>query len=270
MRRTSIRFIDRIIAVTLLLGAGSAFAQEPRVDTTELAKKTQNPISDLVSGPFQFNWNQGGAYADATFFNLNFQPVAPIKLENFNIILRTIVPYLSFPAGGSERATGIGDIQAQVYFAPSNPGKLIWGIGPMFSFPTATNNFAETGSWAVGPGAVALTMTGPWVIGGLVNQFWNYYDEGGSPETNLFVVQPFINYNFGGGWALAFAPLITANWDAPPGEKWTVPIGVGLTRTTVFNRRPMNFGVQLYRNVERPSTAADTQIRVVVALLFPK
>jgi len=32
----------------------------------------------------------------------------------------------------------------------------------------------------------------------------------------------------------------------------------------------MNFGVQLYRNVERPSTAADTQIRVVVALLFPK
>jgi len=224
----------------------------------------------LVSVPFQFNWNQAGDFADATQFTLNFQPVAPMKLENFNLVLRTIVPYLSFPAGGSERATGIGDIQAQLYFAPSNPGKVIWGIGPMFSFPTAPNNFAQTGSWAVGPGAVLLTMTGPWVIGGLVNQFWTYYDEGGDPETNLFVMQPFINYNFGAGWALSLAPLITANWDAPDGEEWTIPLGVGLTRTTVFNRRPMNIGVQFYRNVEHPTAAAETQIRATIALLFPK
>ncbi len=263
------RALNIAIVLATVVGATSAFAQD-KVDTTALAKKTQNPVSDLVSMPFQFNWNQGGAYADATFFNLNFQPVAPIKLENITIIARTIVPYLSFPAGGSERATGIGDIQEQVYFSPSNPGKLIWGIGPMFSFPTATNNFAQTGSWAAGLGGVALTMTGPWVIGGLVNQFWTYYDEGGDPETNLFVFQPFINYNFGGGWALSFAPLWTANWDAPDGEEWTIPLGLGLTRTTVFNRRPMSLGIQLYRNVERPSNAAETQIRAVVSFLFPK
>jgi len=29
-------------------------------DTTELAKKTQNPVGDIVSVPFQFNFNSGG------------------------------------------------------------------------------------------------------------------------------------------------------------------------------------------------------------------
>ena len=272
MRGTGRRAMSRRVGLTMLLGLVLACA--PRLvwaeDDTELAKKTQNPVSDLISIPFQFNFNQGGGFADATYYNLNFQPVAPIKLKKVNVIARTIVPYLSFPAGGSERATGIGDIQEQVYISPANPGKLIWGVGPMFSFPTATNNFAQTGSWAVGPGGVLLTMTGHWVIGGLVNQYWSYYDEGGEPETNLFVAQPFINYNFGKGWALSFAPLITANWDAPDGQEWTVPIGLGLTRTTVFNRRPMNLGVQFYRNVERPDNAAETQIRVIVALLYPK
>ncbi len=271
----------RRLLATVVLAIGSMIAFDavaqtappltaPSVDTSALAKKTQNPVSDLVSVPFQFNWNQGGAYADATYFNLNFQPVVPIKLGGFNLVLRTIVPYLSFPAGGSERATGIGDIQAQLYFSPANPGKLIWGIGPMFSFPTATNNFAETGSWAAGPGAVALTMAGPWVIGGLVNQYWTYYDEGGEPETDLLVLQPFINFNFGVGWALSFSPIINANWDAPDGEQWTIPLGLGITRTTVFNRRPMNIAVQFYRNVERPANAAETQIRATVSLLFPK
>jgi hypothetical protein len=59
-----------------------------------------------------------------------------------------------------------------------------------------------------------------------------------------FLLQPFINFNFGKGWALAFAPNITANQDAADGERWTVPLGLGITQTTVFNRRPMNLGVQ--------------------------
>ncbi|MCI0451572.1 MAG: neuromedin U [Candidatus Latescibacteria bacterium] len=261
-------FIPLVLATVIGLGA-RVNAQE-QLDTTELAKKTQNPVSDLVSIPLQFNWNQGGGFADATHFNLNLQPVAPIKFEKFTLTARTIVPYNSFPAGGSERATGIGDIQEQIYFAPANPGKFIWGVGPVFSFPTATNSFVETGSWTIGPGAVALTTPGPWVIGALVNQYWTYYDEGGDPETNLFVFQPFVNYNFGGGWALAFAPLWTANWDAPDGDEWTIPLGLGLSRTTVFNRRPMVLGVQFYRNVEHPSGGADTQIRAIVSFLYPK
>jgi hypothetical protein len=55
-------------------------AQKPTEDeATRLAKATQNPVADLVSVPFQFNFNTGGGYGDRTFFNLNLQPVVPVK-----------------------------------------------------------------------------------------------------------------------------------------------------------------------------------------------
>ena len=70
-----------ITAVMLSLAAASRLAaQQPAEDeATRLAKASQNPVGDLMSLPFQFNFNTGGAFADRTFFNLNFQPVVPIK-----------------------------------------------------------------------------------------------------------------------------------------------------------------------------------------------
>ena len=38
-------------------------------------------------------------------------------------------------------------------------------------------------------------------------QYWPFSDVSGKPKTNLFVLQWFVNYNFGKDWALASAPL---------------------------------------------------------------
>jgi hypothetical protein len=68
-----------IFAFILLIsafGIGLTQSQEPGAtedNATELAKQTQNPVSSLVSLPFQFNFNSGGGFQDRTFFNLNFQ-----------------------------------------------------------------------------------------------------------------------------------------------------------------------------------------------------
>ncbi len=51
----------------------------------------------------------------------------------------------------------------------------------MFSVPAATNPLFRTGSWAVGPTAVVLTMPGHWVLGLLANQLWTFADAGGCP-----------------------------------------------------------------------------------------
>ena len=84
------------------------------------------------------------------------------------------------------------------------------------------------------------------------------------------MIQPFVNYNFGQGWSLGFAPLITANWNAESGEEWTVPLGIGISRTTVFNHRPMSLAAQFYQAVERPDGVPENQFRLVVSLLYPK
>ena len=48
-----------------------------------------------------------------------------------------------------------------------------------------------------------------------------------------------------------------------------MPLGVGISKTTAFNGRPMTLGAQYYYNVERPDGAAATQLRFVVSLLYP-
>ena len=271
--------VSRLPATThLLLGLAlsgtfvqTLIGQEPKDEATKLAKATQNPVADLVSIPFQFNFNTGGGFDDGTFFNLNFQPVVPVKgvLKKYTIIFRTIVPYVSIPTTAGTRQGGLGDIQVQLFATPSKSGTVIWGLGPIFSFPTATADASRTGSWAIGPTAVVLTNKGPWVLGGLINNLWTFSDNGGSPEVNQFLMQPFVNYNFGKGWALSSSPVITANWDASGGEEWTVPLGVGVSKTTAFNRRPMSLSMQYYHNVEHPTASAGDQLRLQISFLYP-
>jgi hypothetical protein len=100
-----------VITVTLLAGATSAAAQQattsdastaaaapPPVaaegtDSAELAKKLSNPIADLVSLPFQFNWENGIGPLDLTRYILNIQPVMPFSLnKETNMIVRVIAP----------------------------------------------------------------------------------------------------------------------------------------------------------------------------------
>jgi hypothetical protein len=240
-------------------------------DVTGLAKETQNPVGDIVSVPFQFNFNSGGAYQDQTFFNLNFQPVIPIHLTPKLIyIARTIVPVVSIPTSNGVSYSGVGDIQEQTFFTPAHPGKLIYGVGPAFSFPTATAYPAETGTWAIGPSVVLLATPGPFVLGSLFVQLSPMHDSGGSPRVNNFLWQYFVNYNFGKGWALSTAPSITANWDADRSQRWTVPVGGGISRTLIFNRQPMTLGFQYYYNPIRPDNASSSTVRFNIALIYPQ
>jgi hypothetical protein len=266
-----------VIVVLLLSLTTSAFPQaapaptaaEP--NTTELAKTTQNPVGDIVSVPFQFNFNSGGFYKDQTFFNLNFQPVIPIHLTpKWTFIARTIVPIVSIPTSNGVSYSGVGDIQEQTFLTPAHPKGIIWGIGPAFSFPTATAYPAKTGTWAIGPSVVLLATPGPFVLGSLFVQLSPMTDSNGSPRVNNFLWQYFVNYNFGKGWALATAPSITANWDAERNQRWTVPVGGGLSRTLVFQRQPMTLGFQYYYNPIRPDNSNSTTLRFNVVLIYPQ
>jgi hypothetical protein len=71
---------------------------QPSGDATELAKAVSNPVADLVSVPFQFNWEQGVGYQDATRVVMNVQPVVPFMLnDDWNLIARWIMPFVSQP-----------------------------------------------------------------------------------------------------------------------------------------------------------------------------
>jgi hypothetical protein len=261
-----------VLGMAPAVAAQGAGASPPApIDASALAKQSQNPISNLISIPFQSNFYTGGDLEDRTFYNLNIQPVFPFPVsKDWMVVGRMIAPFDSIPAAGETRDTGLGDIQLEFFLTPARPGKLIWGAGPLFSLPTATASPLETGSWAAGPAFVVVKNVGPFVFGGLVTQSWSFADSGGEPETSVLAVQPAVNFNFGKGWALSFSPTITANWDAEEGNRWTVPLGLGVTHTTVFNRRPINVGLSYYHNLERPEGSGASLLRISITLLYPK
>lgn len=247
-------------------GGGGEESQEA------LAKAAQNPVAKLISVPFQNNFNFGIGPNNAMQYVLNIQPVIPFSLsKNWNLITRTIMPIINMPspAPGVASASGLGDINPTLFLSPANSGKFIWGVGPTFILPTATDGALGSGKWCAGPAVVALTMHGHWVIGALVNNQWSFAGYG-SQDVSAMLVQPFINYNLPKGWYLTSAPIITSNWKASSSDRWTVPVGGGVGKIQRFGKLPLNIQIGAYYNVETPDNGADWQLRFQVQFLFPK
>ena len=276
--------------VVFLLAALSAQAGEPQQPSKqepseeELAKQTQNPVADLISVPFQNNFNFGTGSKNRTVWILNIQPVIPIKIsEEWNLITRTIMPVINQPSlfSGTSSATGLGDINPTFFFSPAKSGELIWGVGPTFTLPTATDSLIGSGKFSMGPAAVALTIQGHWVLGALANNQWSVVGWG-KQNVNAFLLQPFVNYNLPDGWYLLTAPIMTANWAAnKAGDVWTVPLGGGVGKLFRLGeilpleghpiaKLPINTQLQAFGNVHRPEFGSDWQLRFQVQLLFPK
>ena len=116
----------------------------------------------------------------------------PIHLTpDWNLITRTIVPIFNVPslAPGVDHVFGMGDINPTVFLSPAGANKFIWGIGPTFTFPTASDRALGNGKWSAGPAAVGVLMTGPWVAGALVNNQWSFAGWGDT-KVNAFLIQP--------------------------------------------------------------------------------
>ena len=260
------------------MNAGNAAepASDPESKSAEeLAKETQNPIANLISVPFQNNFNFGIGPNDATQWICNVQPVIPISLnKDWNLITRTIMPIINqpSPASGIPSAFGLGDINPSLFLSPANPGTLIWGVGPTMTFPTASASVLGNGKWEAGPALVLLTTPGHWVIGALANNQWSYAGWGKN-NVNALLIQPFINYNFPDGWYVSSSPIITANWLAASNNRWTLPIGGGFGKILKFGDKfpPINLQLQAFDNVVRPHQGgADWQLRFQVQFLFPR
>ncbi len=217
-------FVAFLLTFTFI--SANAAESDSESETEKLAKETQNPIANLISVPFQNNFNFGIGPNDATQWLLNIQPVLPISLnKDWNLITRTIVPIINqpSPASGIGSAFGLGDINPTLFLSPANSGKLIWGVGPTMTFPTATESLLGNGEWSAGPSLVVLTTPGHWVIGALANNQWSFAGWG-NKNVDALLVQPFINYNFPHGWYVTTSPIITANWEAASNQRWTLPI----------------------------------------------
>lgn len=272
------------VSITLmgLPSVATAEKSPSPTDAAALAEAAQNPVANMISVPFQNNTYFGIGPNEQTANVLNIQPVIPVKVGDWNIITRTIIPIVYLPApleGGipglpqnspSGSTTGLGDINFTAFLSPEKPGKLIWGFGPSLGLDTSTSDFIGTGKWTIGPSLVLLVQPKPWSIGVLMRNLWSFAGPSDREKVNSFLTQFFINYNLPGGWYLTSSPAITANWEAPSGQQWTVPLGGGVGKLLKVGRLPLNVQVQAFGNVVAPEDAPDWNLRFQVQMLFPK
>jgi hypothetical protein len=125
------RELFALLSIVFLAALSIPAVGQQQENEEELAKKTQNPVADLISVPLQSNFNFGaGLHRDKMIYILNIQPVIPINItENWNLITRVIMPVINQPslAPGLGTATGLGDINPTFFLSPAKPGELIWG-----------------------------------------------------------------------------------------------------------------------------------------------
>jgi hypothetical protein len=255
-----------------------------------IGSKLSNPVSDLWQLAMSFNApafydgdiNSGSPQVGGV---LNFQPTLPIPLwgegeSEVRMIVRPIIPIIfsqPVPKGNNDFAHqgGIGDIELPMLLnvPAAKAGNWILGAGPVFLFPTATTDALGSDQFAMGPAVVLGYHTKKTTFGIFPNYFWKVGSTGQHEDTanvNKGSMIYFFNYALPNAWQVGFNPTITFNQQAASGNKWLVPVGCYVGKTTKIGKLPVNIKVGLEYSVVSPDDwGKRLQFRIQVTPVIP-
>jgi hypothetical protein len=192
--------------------------------------------------------------------------------EDWNVISRTILPIIDqddVPAVGLGES-GIGDITQSLFFSPKEPtaGGFIWGVGPVFVLPTASDNALGGEKWGVGPTGVVLKQEGPWTFGMLANHIESFAGDDDRNYVSASFIQPFISYITKTKTTIGLNTESTYDWNS---EEWSVPINFTVSQLLKIGPQIIQVGGGVRYWADSPDAGPeDWGIRLQLTFLFPK
>lgn len=254
----------------------------------DLRAAAQNPLTPMYSLPLKYVYhgdaNRGGVSVGS------IQPIFPVALgKDWNLINQLSLnfidtpgsvtgiaelpnPYVKNPVIGPKGAAGLADLSFTSLISPAQhkEGKLMWGVGVTATMPSdAPSRELGSGKFSFGPAATWVFQTQEWTLGVQASQIWSVFGSSARQEVRQMQVKPMINYNLPDGWYLTSNMNIIANWNAAPGQQWTVPIGGGFGKLFMMGDYKINTRVEGYYNIDRPDQAPDWSVSTSIQLLFP-
>ena len=236
LRRISSRKSTQVIA-----SAGNG-----KTSLTEVNKELSNPISSIWALQFQQNtfWLNK---PERNLVNLLFQPVLPVSLTgNWNLITRPVIPVFNSTtyvnkSGNLHRVTGFGDTVLVELLSPSPKvaGPWLFGAGPTFIFPTASNSRLGQNKWQIGPTSIFGYLGQKWLAGVFPQQWWSVGGPG-SNTTSQMNLQYFFAYFPAAGWSVGTSPNMLVNWYARKSSNMiTFPIGLSISKVVKLGPLPV-------------------------------
>jgi len=251
----------------------------------EIGAKLSNPVSDVwaLFTEFDLNFSDGDLNTGNAKIGgrMIFQPILPFPLYGqreygWKLITRPTVPVLfsqPVPKGFGEfnNLGGLGDTQLPMLVSPPS-GNWLLGLGPTWLFPTATRDEFGRQQWGVGPALIFGYRAKDWLAGILPQYTWGIggWNDEDTPDASYLSMLYFFVYNLPNAWQIGFNPTITYDHNAPPGNKWNVPVGVFVSKMIKMGNRPvkLQFGIE-YSVINQKEFGQVAQVKLNIIPVIP-
>ena len=262
-----------LIVVTLPLAATTVQAHDPdpmahgdlsstphaeHGSLAEVGHKLSDPTSNVwaLFTEFDLTFNDGDVNNGDPKLggDMNFQPILPFPLygegkDQWKMIARPSIPVIfsaPIPKQSFNRFNHIGGIGDIILPLPVVPpmGNWLLGLGPTFLFPTATNDSLGREQFGIGPAGILGWKNKHTTVGIFPQYFFkvgSIDNQANKPDASFMNLLYFAYWNLPEAWQVGMNPVITYDNKATKGNKWNVPLGLLVTKTTKVGKRPVKF-----------------------------
>lgn len=251
----------------------------------EAAMKTNNPVSDtwllIAQNDYMImDTPEGNKWQNRT----TIQPVMPVPIMDgkWNLVNRIVTGIVSAPVAEDfdsdnffgQRTTGNTDTVFFTLAAPNRNDGWIWGVGPTFILPTATQDVLGQEKWQAGPAALLSRLGSSygdwglenWNIGVLAQQWWDFAGDGDRADTSQSDIQYFINWKQNATRLIGMTPNITIDWKKSGSDRFTIPVGLGTIGLFRWGKMPVRWGIEAQYFVNQPDEfGPDWNLKVFIA-----
>lgn len=272
---TLVFILAALLAASSLASADEANGEkeDKPIAKQTLKQKSLDPTSDLkqlqVENRFIPNTFDADGYANI----LTVRAIVPIAKSRFSPVRqqwRLTFPILTAPGG----PTGLSDLQLLGLMISEERyvGKSTWwryGLGPVFVFPTATDDEVGSEKWQVGPTAGAILVSEKWQFAIRIQNPISFAGDSGRDDVNRLIWQPLLVYWLPKQWYLGLQGTPkTVNWKND--AALTLPLSARFGKVTKIGKRYINLFVEPeYTVIHDDGPAPEWSIQLGLNFLFP-
>jgi len=242
-------------------GAGAALTRDKVNEANDpLTAKLTLSLQDQYVGSYK------ELSPDSHSNEASLSATIPHKLFDVPLILRATLPVVTTPDHPLPTTTGLGDLTiSELLLFKWYEQEL--AIGPIFTFPTATEEATGTGKWQAGAAAASIETETWGLFGALVAYQHSFAGESGRPRQSVLQAQPFITVNL----PAAFYLRTTAVWTFDLEQRThVIPVGIGVGKVWLFRGgTTLNTYVEPQLTVAHEGVVPAWQIFAGVNCQFP-